>query len=106
MALPPPAGRPRRRFAAMSCTFPGACDFSDVKPWFGFRPSTPDGLPIIGSTHIKSVWLNIGHGTLGLTLSAGSAVLLSEQMNGLPARSGFGGLQRHIPPNAKESSVC
>lgn len=44
-------------------------DFDAVAPWIGFRPATPTGLPIVGSTRIRNLFLNIGHGGLGLTLS-------------------------------------
>lgn len=45
----------------------------DVRPWCGFRPATPSGLPLLGATPRKTLFLNVGHGTLGWTLAAGSA---------------------------------
>ena len=50
--------------------------------WTGFRPSTPDGTPIIGNTPYKNLYLNTGHGTLGWTMSAGSGKLLSNLISG------------------------
>ncbi|HSW03132.1 FAD-dependent oxidoreductase [Aquabacterium sp.] len=63
-------------------TFPGACGFDDPKPWVGLRPATPGGRPLIGATRWPGLWLNAGHGALGLTLAGGSAALLSSLMGG------------------------
>ena len=53
-----------------------------VNFWTGFRPSTPDGTPIIGPTPYKNLFLNTGHGTLGWTMSAGSGKLLANLVSG------------------------
>lgn len=47
----------------------------DLQPWSGLRPATPRGLPLIGRVDRapENVWLNTGHGALGLTLAMGSA---------------------------------
>ncbi|GIL03752.1 MAG: D-amino-acid dehydrogenase [Betaproteobacteria bacterium] len=66
---------------------------TELQPWCGFRPATPSGLPIIGATPVEGLYLNVGHGTLGWTLAAGSAKLLAEVVAG--ARS-FGTLR--APP--------
>ena len=39
-----------------------------------------DGLPFVGPAGPKGLWLNTGHGHLGLTLAMGSAALLVDQM--------------------------
>jgi D-amino-acid dehydrogenase len=39
---------------------------------------TPDGTPIIGGTRFDNLWLNTGHGTLGWTMSCGSARVLAD----------------------------
>lgn len=41
--------------------------------WACLRPSTPDGVPIIGPSSYDNLYLNTGHGSLGWTLSHGSA---------------------------------
>ncbi|MDP5008423.1 MAG: FAD-dependent oxidoreductase, partial [Glaciimonas sp.] len=43
---------------------------------------TPDGTPIVGATSIRNLFLNTGHGTLGWTMSCGSAALLSDLISG------------------------
>lgn len=50
--------------------------------WCGLRPTTPDGPPIVSGTPIAGLWLNVGHGGFGWTLSCGSARLLADQMQG------------------------
>ncbi len=56
---------------------------NDLDFWTGFRPSTPDGTPIIGSTPYNNLYLNTGHGTLGWTMSAGSGKLLANLISGV-----------------------
>jgi D-amino-acid dehydrogenase len=62
--------------------FPDAGDYDKVQTWAGLRPATPSGRPIIDQTAFDNVYANIGHGTLGLTLAAGSAELLANTMAG------------------------
>jgi len=62
--------------AAADAMFPGVCDTRKPGAWAGLRPATPGGLPLIGATPWPNLWLNGGHGGLGLTLAAGSAALL------------------------------
>lgn len=61
--------------------FPGG-DISKAIYWSGLRPMTPDGTPVIGATHIKGLFLNTGHGTLGWTMSTGSARVISDLVSG------------------------
>jgi D-amino-acid dehydrogenase len=61
--------------------FPGAVDPSQYTPWAGLRPCSPSGIPYIQRIGFKNAWVNAGHGSLGLTLSVGSAVLLAKKMN-------------------------
>ena len=70
---------------AVRDTFPGACRFDDPQPWVGLRPATPGGRPLVGRTRWPGVWLNAGHGALGLTLACGSAALLTSMMSGQAA---------------------
>ncbi|HEY4318399.1 MAG TPA: D-amino acid dehydrogenase [Herbaspirillum sp.] len=63
--------------------FPGAGDTSTASFWSGLRPATPDGTPIVGATRLRNLFLNTGHGTLGWTMSCGSAKLLSDLISGL-----------------------
>jgi len=50
--------------------------------WCGLRPATPSNLPYIGRTGYGNLWLNTGHGTLGWTMSCGSAAALADLVDG------------------------
>ncbi|CAN7591927.1 D-amino acid dehydrogenase [Rhizobium rhizogenes] len=64
--------------------FPGG-DVSRAAFWSGLRPMTPDGTPVIGATKIRGLFLNTGHGTLGWTMSCGSARVVSDLVSGRKA---------------------
>lgn len=59
-------------------TFPLAGDYSQAIEWAGMRPATPTGVPLIGASAYRNLWLNLGHGALGFTLACGSGQLLAE----------------------------
>ncbi len=46
---------------------------TEISPWAGLRPATPTSCPIISRTKLENLFLNVGHGALGLTLAMGSA---------------------------------
>ncbi len=87
--------------------FPQLNFTGDANFWCGLRPATPSNCPIIGKvsrtrlnalgkmgaplakTGFENLWLNTGHGTLGWTLSAGSAKLLSQMIAGKPLKGIF-----------------
>lgn len=62
-------------------TFPMAGNYDAAVEWTGMRPATPTGLPLIGSTAYRNLWLNLGHGALGFTLACGSGQLLAEMID-------------------------
>ena len=58
---------------------PEVADYSQIKStWIGARPATPSSLPIVGRTKTPGVYLNMGHGMFGWTLSAGAAQQLAD----------------------------
>nr|WP_256830800.1 D-amino acid dehydrogenase [Pseudomonas sp. Pse1] len=59
-------------------TFAQAGDYDAAVEWAGMRPATPSGVPLLGATAYRNLWLNLGHGALGFTLACGSAQVLSE----------------------------
>lgn len=70
--------------------FPRAGDRERVELWAGLRPATPGNVPVIGrSRRHANLYLNTGHGTLGWTLSCGSAQVLTDLMAGRPPQIGF-----------------
>jgi D-amino-acid dehydrogenase len=51
--------------------------------WAGLRPTTPDGMPIIGrSPRYRNLILATGHAMLGLSLGAGTGQVVAELVNG------------------------
>lgn len=65
-------------FMVLQQLFPLASDITRADFWTGLRPATPDGTPIVGGTKYKNLFTNTGHGTLGWTMSCGSAKLLAD----------------------------
>jgi glycine/D-amino acid oxidase-like deaminating enzyme len=50
--------------------------------WMGFRPSTPDSLPLLGEAEKRpGLFLACGHGHFGMTGGPPSARLLSRLIN-------------------------
>lgn len=76
-------GEARRLTLEHSVTdlFPGG-DVSKASFWSGLRPMTPDGTPVIGATKVPGLFLNTGHGTLGWTMSSGSARVIADLVSG------------------------
>lgn len=62
--------------------WPGAGNYAEAEYWAGLRPATPGNVPLIGKTRYSNLYLNTGHGTLGWTLSCGSARALADIVNG------------------------
>ena len=58
-----------------------------VPRWLGHRPSTPDGLPVLGAcTPSGQVLCAFGHGHVGLASAPASAELISDLIAGRPPR--------------------
>ncbi len=59
--------------------WPSIADFENpIKTWTHYRPMTPSGVPIIGETKVKNLFVNAGHGSLGYTFAAGSAQRIAD----------------------------
>jgi len=53
--------------------------------WYGWRPMTYDGKPIIDSSpRMKNVYIAAGHNMLGLTLAPVTGKLIAEMLDGQP----------------------
>ena len=51
--------------------------------WFGWRPMTYDGKPIIGrSPALANVWVAAGHSMLGLSMAPATGKLVAELLTG------------------------
>ncbi|MGI9264728.1 MAG: FAD-dependent oxidoreductase [Gammaproteobacteria bacterium] len=75
-------GLTRQIFPAFAETI----DPDEIDPWGGLRPLSADGLPMIGSTAVKNIYVNSGHGGLGWTQAAGSGRAIAEHIAGVVDR--------------------
>ena len=64
-------------------TFAATIKRDEIDPWGGLRPLSADGLPMIGSTSVKNVYVNTGHGGLGWTQAAGSGRAIADHIAGI-----------------------
>ncbi len=73
-----------RRMLARAVEFlPGLRRLNAIRAWTGFRPATPDKLPLIGRwPDVPSLWIAAGHEGLGITTSLGTAALLADLILG------------------------
>ncbi len=62
--------------------FPGCARASQAQHWAGACSALPDGLPLVGASGVRGVWLNIGHGDTGWAMACGSAKVLSDSICG------------------------
>lgn len=73
-------------------SFPDLDGVESAECWSGMRPSTPAGPPLIGRTTCPNLWMNIGQGSLGFTLAAGSAAVLGALIDETPPAISLEGL--------------
>jgi D-amino-acid dehydrogenase len=78
----PDFSRIRRLLPAAREALPGLSD-RVTRQWLGYRPSTPDSLPVIGrSPHSRAVFYAFGHQHLGLTLGPITGRVITELLGG------------------------
>jgi D-amino-acid dehydrogenase len=89
LAAPPDWGRADLLARLLGRMYPGLADAvprSDapgVSRWLGFRPSTPDSLPVIGRSrrHANAIYA-FGHGHVGLTAAPSTGRLVAQLVAG------------------------
>lgn len=85
LSAPPDYRRVRALAPFARSVLPGLAEQSIQREWMGYRPSTPDSLPVIGrSPNSNNVFYAFGHGHLGLTLAAITAQLIAGMVSGHP----------------------
>lgn len=78
---PPDERRARALLANIRTMFPDV-NTEGHRFWMGFRPSTPDSLPILGPVESRpGLFLAFGHGHFGMTGGPPSARLISRLIN-------------------------
>lgn len=72
------------RMVQKACEFmPGLADLMAIRVWAGFRPATPDKLPLIGKwPTVEGLYIATGHEGLGIATSQGTAALLAAEIVG------------------------
>ena len=79
---PPDFSRIRRLLPVAREALPGLSD-RVTREWLGYRPSTPDSLPVIGrSPRSRAVFYAFGHQHLGLTLGPVTGRLIAAAVAG------------------------
>jgi D-hydroxyproline dehydrogenase subunit beta len=64
---------------------PGLARLPAVRTWTGFRPATPDKLPLIGAwPAVEGLWIAAGHEGLGITTALGTGSLIADLIAGRP----------------------
>lgn len=75
-------GTLQRMYQLLNDWFPGSAQLSSqqVQLWRGVRGVLPDGLPAVGATGQPGIWLNLAHGSHGVSLAAGCARVLADMV--------------------------
>ena len=60
---------------------PGIAGCEIIETWCGFRPDTPDHLPVIGTTPIENLFIATGHFRNGILLAPITAGIVTEMIN-------------------------
>lgn len=76
-----PIARIEQLKASTQALFGGGWNTEDCQPWSGWRPATPTGRPILQG--LGNLYINSGHGALGMTLAFGSARRLVRLLDGI-----------------------
>jgi D-amino-acid dehydrogenase len=85
LEAPPDFSRIYKRLPHARAALPGLSDRVS-REWLGYRPSTPDSVPVIGaSPRCPAVVYAFGHGHLGLTLGPITGRLVASVVSGRPA---------------------
>jgi len=64
---------------------PAVATFSGIRIWTGFRPATPDKLPLIGAwAQDPTLYIATGHEGLGITTSLATGKMICAQILGQP----------------------
>jgi glycine/D-amino acid oxidase-like deaminating enzyme len=62
---------------------PNVANLNALRVWTGFRPATPEGLPLIGPwPSMDGVWIAAGHEGLGITTSLATAQFIADLVAG------------------------
>ncbi|MFO1160508.1 MAG: FAD-binding oxidoreductase [Reyranellaceae bacterium] len=84
LEAPPDERRAQRLLTQIRSLFPGV-NTEGHRFWMGFRPSTPDSLPMLGEVAARpGLFLAVGHGHFGMTGGPPSGRLVAQLVNRQP----------------------
>jgi glycine oxidase len=83
-----PAGQ-RHLERGVVALLPEATRWPPMERWWGFRPGTPDGGPLLGPGPLEGLWLCTGHHRNGVLLAAVSADAVVAGLSGDPLKPGL-----------------
>ena len=90
--------------------YPSLQDYPIQKFWWGFRPATPDELPILGTSHCQNLTLATGHYRNGILLAPVTAALIADliwEQKADPLLSHFHYSRFHTQPSTSHAdSLC
>lgn len=72
--------------------FPECGDAAKAERWAGFRPMTPDCLPILGLAGYNNLYMDTGHGSTGWTYACGSGRIIADMISGKEPEIDLSGL--------------
>ena len=76
-----PAGQ-RQLERGLAALLPEAMHWPPMERWWGFRPGTPDGAPLLGPGPLEGLWLCTGHHRNGVLLAGVSADAVAAGISG------------------------
>lgn len=76
-----PAGQ-RQLERGLAALFPEASAWPPMERWWGFRPGTPDGAPLLGESAIPGLWVATGHYRNGVLLAVMTATTIADSLTG------------------------
>lgn len=79
-----PSRAPLRLLARQARRLFPALEHAGVEEWMGFRPSTPDSLPLLGEIAGTGVFAAFGHQHIGLTAGPKSGRIVAALIDGQP----------------------
>lgn len=71
-------GMPQRVAERAVRLAPGLAALPVVAAWYGIRPMTPDGMPIVGAAGPDGLFVHGGHGSIGMMTAPATADWLAE----------------------------
>jgi len=73
----------RRMLARAATMMPALDQLAIIRAWTGFRPATPDKLPLIGRWDpLPGVWIAAGHEGLGITTALATGQIIADRIAG------------------------